>query len=476
MQWIPIVLIIALLSSVSSVSSAQEAQIVVVSDKLTLGLPGDEFGTSIAGSGGSVVIGAPGYNGSTSTGDPAASSGYAAVFEANPTGVGYTWATSLYSAYPVSYDQFGSSVAMGTWNGLSGNPRPEALAAVPQDDTTIQYPNAGQVSIHRVNDSTGLWQLRQQLEATPPLGQSYFGSSMELDGDRLVVGAYGYGSNSGAVWVFKRYAQPCSLCWIVDSLSSGDPIPYPDPAPSAGARFGAGVDIADACGRIAVAAPDIDNRRGAVYAYKYDLLGNNTWDPEQVLTSPSPSPGYGQRFGGGGGPYLSGGVSLTCDYLAVSDTLGANKVWVYRTADYAVEAGLGPGLPSVSFTYGASIDLSGERLVVGDPNRPPTGSGSLGAVEYYQRVGVGDWVLVATFIPPDNLGSIDFGREVKILDGNILWIGAPDRGHTGPGEAYFVNLDEWTLATPVPLLAPVGYAALLALLAASGIGFAIKRM
>ena len=84
LQWIPIVLIIALLSSVSS---AQEAQIVVVSDKLTLGLPGDEFGTSITGSGGSVVIGAPGYDGSTSTGDPAAYSGYAAMLEANPTGV-----------------------------------------------------------------------------------------------------------------------------------------------------------------------------------------------------------------------------------------------------------------------------------------------------------------------------------------------------------------------------------------------------
>jgi hypothetical protein len=83
-------------------------------------------------------------------------------------------------------------------------------------------------------------------------------------------------------------------------------------------------------------------------------------------------------------------------------------------------------------------------------------------------------VLVATFIPPNNLAGLSFGSEVTIANGNTLWIGVPDFFQNGPGEVYFVNLDEATAAL-VPMSSPAGSAILLVLLAATGSGFALWK-
>ena len=123
---------------------------------------------------------------------------------------------------------------------------------------------------------------------------------------------------------------------------------------------------------------------------------------------------------------------------------------MFRTADYGIDATLSE--PGLSGSYGRSIDLSGERLVVGDPDHD-TGRGSQGVVHYYQRIGANNWQRAATFAAPDNSGSVEFGAAVQI-EGTRLFIGAP-----GENAVYYVDLDT---VTAVPMLGPAGLVVLIA--------------
>ncbi|NND39045.1 MAG: hypothetical protein HKO06_05580, partial [Pseudomonadales bacterium] len=193
---------------------------------------------------------------------------------------------------------------------------------------------------------------------------------------------------------------------------------------------------------------------GAVYVYGYDALGDS-WDEEQVLYSPENPAIY--MFGNSD----PGGVALTCDHVAVSESIN-RKVYIFNTTNYSIEAELSE--PGTSFYYGKSIDLFGDKLVVSDPYHD-TGRGGQGVVYYYHRVGANNWQLVATFAPPDNLGFIEFGANVHISDGNRLFIVAPQ-----VDAVYYVDLDDYPVPVTLPLLTPLGYAALSVMLMAIGLG------
>jgi hypothetical protein len=163
--------------------------------------PNDQFGWSVAIDGDFVVVGAP------AAGDPPAGSAYVYRRE------GGSWIEEArLDALPgpaLSVQAFGVSV------GISG-----ATVVVGAHETTVgNRDEAGAAYVFMRQDS--VWPQVAELIASDANRMDYFGSSVGVDGDVLVVGAP-YSTVTGAAYVFR----PAEETWIeVAKLFAGDGAP-----------------------------------------------------------------------------------------------------------------------------------------------------------------------------------------------------------------------------------------------------------
>ena len=152
------------------------------------GAAGDYFGYSVAISGGSVVVSAPGNNAG------AIDQGSAYVFVRSGT----TWSQQqkLIAADGAASDWFGWSVA------LSGE---TAVVGAYADDVGA---NAGQGSASVFVRSGTTWSEQQKLTAADGAAGDTFGCSVAISGDTAVVGAssdtVGANAGQGSAYVFAR--------------------------------------------------------------------------------------------------------------------------------------------------------------------------------------------------------------------------------------------------------------------------------
>ena len=155
---------------------------------------GNEFGTSVAISGDTVLVGA-------SSGDaafPFAGSAY--VFVRN----GSTWSEQqkLIAADFAAYDSFGYSVA------ISGD---TAVVGADQDDDNGGDSGSAYVFVR----SGSSWSQQQKLTASDGAQVDWFGGSVAISGDRIAVGSSrddDRGADSGSVYIFVR----SGLAWTED--------------------------------------------------------------------------------------------------------------------------------------------------------------------------------------------------------------------------------------------------------------------
>jgi hypothetical protein len=145
---------------------------------------GDGFGTSVAISGETVVVGSP-------LGDAAVFSnqGTAHVFVRS----GGVWSEQqmLTASDPAGGDRFGDSVA------ISGE---TVVVGARGDDS--------RGSAYVFARSGGVWSLQQKLEASDAAANDSFGNSVVISGETVLVGAVGddgaAGDNQGSAYVFAR--------------------------------------------------------------------------------------------------------------------------------------------------------------------------------------------------------------------------------------------------------------------------------
>jgi hypothetical protein len=208
------------------------------------------FGAAVALDGDTVVVGAFGPNGGA---------GGAYVFTRTAT----TWTLSAKVAADdgQSGDAFGGAVA------VRGDTI--AVGAFAQAGIGAAYMFA--------RDGLGAWTLAKKLTAAGGASRDYFGTSICLDGDTVAVGAdYRDGARGGA-YVFKRVEG----AWAQAALLSADDAVVDDHL-GYGLALDAGTVIAGAYGR--------DNVRGAAYVFT------------GIPAPPPPDPGPGDGGGGGNPP------------------------------------------------------------------------------------------------------------------------------------------------------------------------------
>lgn len=388
------------------------------------------------------------------------------VYEQGPQG----WVqTATLTGGAIGYaDQFGRDVALQGDTLIVGAPTADS-----SDVSDAAF--AGAVYVFE-RTSTGWVQTSKftadDVTATDEEMKDWFGWSVALDGDRLVVGTpkatpHGLTWEEGAVYVFERSG---------DSWTQTAKIISPDPSEDQH-RFGTAVDVH---GDALVVGTYWDDTKatGAGIAYVYER-GTDGWKLVDRLFASEP--GRFHRFGSSvamdSGTVLIGAPGGSSHGYVDVFTSYPGAVYVFdRTSDGWVEtARLDGGDPENSF--GRDVALEGDRAVIGDinnwppdlwssipspPVQPWAGVGA-GAAFVYERTDTG-WVERAKFQASDRevigmqairdgvdaahlnpTGDWDFdffGASVS-LDGDAVLVGAPgadtcedDTWHDRTGAAY----------------------------------------
>jgi len=296
---------------------------------------------------------------------------------------------------------FGSSVALGDTRIIVGAP-----------GASDQGLRSGAVYVYRKRNAA--WTQEEKLTPAAGGAENRFGRSVALLDDLAAVASRGRmanGRHSGAVTLFQESDGGFLQIKSFTSTQNHD-------------SFGASLVLSTE--RLVVGAPG-DTRHGidagAAHIYRRSDEG---WLSETRLDPHRPAPRV--RFGAA--------VAIHSNRIAVGapgDPVkgpGAGAVHLFRitSSGPVSEAVFRSPHPSPDDSYGASIALSADRLVVGAPME----DGWLrdtGAVYVYVRRSE-KWTLEAQLDSGALEGGLFFGCSVA-LDGNLLLVGA--RGHDGHG-------------------------------------------
>ena len=280
-------------------------------------------------------------------------------------------------------------------------------------------------------EGDGSWQEVLKLTASDTDRRDFFGGSVSLRGDRLIVSASGKDGNafrSGVVYVFER--QSDGSWQEVAKLTASDGM--------ASDNFGRSLSLT--IDRLVVGA---SSREGNVLdsgsAYVFERQGDGSWQEvaKLIASDPSDIDGFSSRLAIGG------------DYIVVSAPLdddngrGSGSVYVFErqgdgswqevakriASDGVFEAG-----------FGQSVSISGNRFIVSALRDDDNGRFS-GSVYVFERQGNGIWQEVEKLTASDGAPADFFGTSVS-LDGDRFVVGADgdDDNLSLSGSAYVFEI------------------------------------
>jgi hypothetical protein len=350
----------------------------------------DKFGTSVAISGDTALVGAP-------FDDTAAGidTGTAYVFTRNE----HAWShqARLTAEIAVANAGFGRSVALQESTAMVGAP----------SDRTSPYQENG--SAYVFTRSGTEWEQQAKLEGHDTLGNAGFGGSVALSGDTALVGAsqedIAAQSGAGSAYVFTRsgtgWAFQAKL--VADDFGSND-------------QFGYSVGLSGDTALVGATGTD----RDAGSAYIYTRSGAD-WDQQAKLGADNPA--SSDRFGCS--VALSGEIAIVgahgTDGWGKKDS-GVAYAYARSGTAWTQEAVLAAGYSdaTVDDHLGQSVALSGTIALVGAPAESASAIGG-GAYIFTRRDG--GWSRQGELTASDSEPGDQFGYSVA-LSGNTALVGA----------------------------------------------------
>jgi nucleoside-specific outer membrane channel protein Tsx len=340
---------------------------------------GDDFGTIVALSGTTALVGAEGRN-----------AGY--VF----TESGGTWTqrAKLTASDGTSDDGFGASVALSGTTALIG----------------ADGVNSATGAAYVFTESGGTWTQRAKLTASDGAPDDAFGHSVALSGTTALITAPAKNSYAGTVYLFTESGG----AWTQQAkLIPPDGI------------GGFGVSVAISGNTAFVGAHGERLKAGAVYVF---TESGGTWTQRAKLT---PSDGatdddFGDSVALSGTTALISAPGKNSGIGAAYVFTGSGGTWTQRTKLTASDGSTGDG-------FGALVALSGAIALTGVPlKRSGTDGPPEGAAYVFTGSG-GTWTQRAKLIPPDGIGG--FGISVA-LSGITGLVGA----YSGSGAVYVFSI------------------------------------
>jgi LPXTG-site transpeptidase (sortase) family protein len=380
-----------------------------------------EFGWSVAISGNTAVVGARNEDLERSTG-ALVNAGAAYIFVRS--GPSWMLEARLQPRDPDQGDTFGVSVA------IDGNTVVVGATGSDLDDIN----NAGAAYVFKREGIQ--WTQKAKLVAIDPFPEDNFGSSVAISGDTIVVGAdhkdVFINFDAGAAYVFiergNSWDQKAKL--------------VPQDA-STGAYFGGSVALEGS--RIVVGATELNpaGLRGPGAAYVFKGRGNS-WQQEARLTAEDAR--RGDFFGHAvdiSGEVIAVGALFKDPEIDSTRLTNAGAVYIFsnRRGAWEQEAFLVPERATSFGAFGQSLEIEGNRLIVGANREPQSGSSGAGAAYLFVRAGK-EWVEHNRFFPDSAAEDDLFGINVG-LSGDFVIVGASGRdlgSRTNAGEAFIFRL------------------------------------
>ncbi|MCG3163162.1 MAG: hypothetical protein JMDDDDMK_04545 [Acidobacteria bacterium] len=363
--------------------------------------------------------------------DAGGNSGSAYVFVR--TGTVWSQQQKLTANDAAGNDRFGWSV------GISGE---TIVVGAPLDDDAGSSSGSAYVFVR-----TGtLWSQQQKLTASDAARDDWFGYSVAISGETIVVGAYfddDAGVNSGSAYVFVRTGTVWSQ---QQKLTASDA--------AASDNFGNAVAIS---GETVVVGAVLDDDAGSSSGSAYVFVRTGTvWSQQQKLTASDAAAGdlFGSALAISGETIV---IGAQFDADAGSDS-GSAYVFVRTGTVWSEQQKLTASDAAAFDHFGYSVRISGETIVIGSPGDNVAG-GNSGSAYVFVRTGT-VWSEQQKLTASDAAAGDVFGSALAI-SGETIVIGAQfdDDAGSDSGSAYIFALNRLPLITPQPLTRQQGAAA-----------------
>ncbi len=273
------------------------------------------------------------------------------------------------------------------------------------------------------------WTQQAGLTASDGAAGDYFGISVSIDGDYAIVGAdekyVGVNSHQGKAYIFHR----SGTTWTQQAgLTASDGAAYD--------YFGVSVSIDD---DYAIVGADYKSVGGNSYqgkAYIFHRSGT-TWTQQAELISSD----------GAAGDYFGYSVSIDGDYAIVGayyKSVGGNshqgKAYIFHRngTTWTQQAGLTSSDGAAGDYFGVRVSIDGDYAIVGAYKKDVGGNSDQGKAYIFHRSGT-IWTQQAGLTASDGAGNDYFGTSVSI-SGDYTVVGAADKtigGNSSQGKVYF---------------------------------------
>ncbi len=347
-------------------------------------LGGDAVGVSVAISGKTAVVGAPGH---------AKDGGRAYVY----TGTAGHWeqVAELKGADTVSGDFFGYSVA------ISGT---TVVASAPG-----YAKDTGRVYVF--TETAKGWKQAAELKGSDTVASDYLGDSVAVSGATVLVGADGHGKNAGRAYVFAETANGWKQAgeWRGSDTVAGD---------------GFGYTVAVSGTSAIVGAPDHAKSAGRAYLFTRTARG---W--KQVVELKGSDTASDNGFG------VSAAISGTTAVAGAPGFAGAaGRAYVFKKTGGAwTQASELKSVGAVAKEdFGYTVAISGTTAVVGAPGLAKDAGR---AYEFTNTANI--WTQAAELKGSDTVADDYFGYSVAV-SGTTAVVGADGHANSA-GRAYIFN-------------------------------------
>lgn len=266
--------------------------------------------------------------------------------------------------------------------------------------------------------------------AEPPPSQTEFGASLDVNGDRMIIGDPGYDPpgatvNTGGAFIFTRIAG----AWRQEAILTLLDVPLLD-------ELGWATVIE---GDSAVISTPFNNRSaGEAFAFRRQPDGG--WMLEaNIKPDPKTTPrlfGFSLDF--------SNGVLAIGALRSADDPAGWVDLYARFSGVWLRRAHLAPPDGEIFDEFGHAVALDGERIIIGAPSHRTT---VFGGAAYIFLKSDGGWFLEQKLVPPELDHGDRAGHRVAI-DRGLAAVSGPGANFAS-GRVWMYRLDagEWALDT-----------------------------
>ena len=301
-----------------------------------------------------------------------------------------------------------------------------AIVGVPRSDTL--QPNGGKALIYRRSGNS--WVLDATIVPGDPSHNADFGWSVGISGDRAIVGAFTHAELpyiTGAAYFFERVDG----AWTEMAHFLGDS------AQESG--FGASVAISGDYAVVGAALPPPPTFAGPGRAFVYRRdSASGSWARDTILTASDQI------------DFIEFGTSVAIDgdLIVVGAERGVKggaviggAAYVFRRngTTWSEEAKLTASDAAYHDFFGASVDVSGDRILVGAHEQDDEGDAAGATYVFTRNTSTGVWSESQILTPDHSNAGDNFGRAVAIDGGRALigaWLADGDESTTGAAYVY----------------------------------------